>query len=104
MSASRAGALEPYPHARLVVAALDTVIALAAGTVIFAVVFSYGLDASSGPALMLQTLPMLFARLPGGYFISLAFSLLVTFAAISSAISLLEVVVAHWVERQGAAR
>jgi NSS family neurotransmitter:Na+ symporter len=88
----------------LSVAALDTLIALVAGVVIFSVVFSYGLDAGSGPTLMFQTLPMLFAKLPGGYFVSLAFFLLVTFAALTSAISLLEVVVAYWVERHGMAR
>jgi len=88
----------------LSVAALDTLIALVAGTVIFSVVFSHGLDASSGPTLMFQTLPMLFAKLPGGYFVSLAFFLLVTFAALTSAISLLEVAAAYWVERHGTAR
>lgn len=86
------------------VAALDTVIALIAGTVIFAVVFSHGLDASSGPTLMFQTLPMLFTKIPGGYFVSLAFFLLVGFAALTSAISLLEVVVAYWVETHGTRR
>lgn len=88
----------------LTVAALDTLIALAAGTVIFSVVFSYGLDASSGPTLMFQTLPMLFAKMPGGYFVSLAFFLLVAFAALTSAISLLEVVTAYWTEQHGTAR
>lgn len=86
------------------VAALDTLIALIAGVIIFSVVFSYGLEPGSGPTLMFQTLPMLFAKLPGGYFVSLAFFLLVAFAALTSAISLLEVVVTYWVEQHGKAR
>jgi NSS family neurotransmitter:Na+ symporter len=98
------GSREALTRTALTVAALDTLIALAAGTVIFSVVFSYGLDAASGPTLMFQTLPMLFARLPGSYFISLAFFLLVAFAAFTSAISLLEVVVTYWVEQQGKPR
>lgn len=98
------GSREELARTVFTVAALDTLIALVAGTVIFAVVFSHGLDASSGPALMFQTLPMLFAKLPGGYLISLAFFLLVAFAALTSAMSLLEVVVAYWVETHGTAR
>ncbi|HET9449779.1 MAG TPA: sodium-dependent transporter [Aggregicoccus sp.] len=88
----------------LSVAALDTLIALAAGVVIFSVVFTFGLEPGSGPTLMFQTLPMLFAKMPGGYLVSLAFFLLVGFAALTSAISLLEVVVSYWVETHGTAR
>lgn len=88
----------------LSVAALDTLVALTAGTVVFSVVFSFGLEAGRGPTLMFQTLPMLFAKMPGGYFVSLAFFLLVAFAALTSAISLREVVVSYWVEQLGRAR
>lgn len=88
----------------LSVAVLDTLIALAAGVVIFSVVFTFGLEPGSGPTLMFQTLPMLFAKMPGGYLVSLAFFLLVAFAALTSAISLLEVVVSYWVETHGTAR
>jgi neurotransmitter:Na+ symporter, NSS family len=88
----------------LSVAALDTLIALIAGVVIFSVVFTFGLEPGSGPTLMFQTLPMLFAKMPGGYLVSLAFFLLVAFAALTSAISLLEVVVTYWVEAHGTSR
>jgi len=98
------GSREALTRTALSVAALDTLIALTAGTVIFSVVFTYGLDAGSGPTLMFQTLPMLFARMPGGYFVSLAFFLLVAFAALTSAISLLEVLVTYWVEQHGKPR
>lgn len=95
---------EELVRTALWVALLDTVLALTAGLVIFSVVFSYGLEPGSGPTLMFQTLPMLFAKLPGGYFVSLFFFILVAFAALTSAISLLEVVVSFWVERFGASR
>lgn len=78
---------------------MDTAVALMAGFIIFSVVFSYGMEAGSGPTLMFQTLPMLFSQMTGGYFVSTAFFLLVAFAAFTSSISLLEVVVTYTVER-----
>ena len=80
------------------VAFLDTAVALMAGVVIFAIVFSFGIEPGAGPTLMFQTLPVLFHKLTGSYLISIAFFLLVAFAAFTSAISLLEVVVAYFVE------
>lgn len=81
------------------VALLDTGIAILSGVVIFTVVFTYGVEPGAGPTLMFQTLPMLFGKMTGGYFISIAFFALVTFAALTSAVSLLEVVVTYLVER-----
>ena len=81
------------------VAVLDTVIALMAGTVIFAVVFSQGAAPGAGPGLVFVTLPDLFASMPGGTIVAFLFFLLLIFAAWSSAISLLEVCVA-WVHDQ----
>jgi len=83
------------------VALLDTVIALMAGAVIFAVVFSAGLDAGAGPGLLFQTLPELFVKMPGGQVVAVLFFLLVMFAAWSSSVSLLEVVVAYFVDEHG---
>ncbi len=80
------------------VAIMDTVVALLAGLIIFSVVFSYGLEPGAGPTLMFQTLPVLFSKMPGGYIVSVLFFLLVGFAALTSAISLLEVVVAYFDE------
>ena len=81
------------------VAVLDTAIALMAGTVIFAVVFSQGAEPGAGPGLVFVTLPDLFASMPGGTVVALLFFLLLIFAAWSSGISLLEVCVA-WVHDQ----
>ncbi len=80
------------------IAALDTIVALLAGTVIFAVVFQADLEPSAGPGLLFQTLPSLFVKMPGGPFVASVFFALVVFAAWSSAISLLEVVVAYAVD------
>lgn len=80
------------------VAILDTVIALLAGTVIFAVVFAAGKEPGAGPGLVFVTLPDLFQSMPGGGFFAVAFFFLLIFAAWSSAISLLEVVVTFFVD------
>jgi NSS family neurotransmitter:Na+ symporter len=80
------------------IAALDTIVALLAGMVIFAVVFQAGLEPSAGPGLLFQTLPGLFVKMPGGAFVASVFFGLVVFAAWSSSISLLEVVVAYFVD------
>jgi NSS family neurotransmitter:Na+ symporter len=80
------------------IAALDTIVALLAGTVIFAVVFQAGLEPSAGPGLLFQTLPSLFVKMPAGAIVAPIFFALVVFAAWSSSISLLEVVVAYFVD------
>ncbi|MFK8139258.1 MAG: sodium-dependent transporter [Bdellovibrionales bacterium] len=80
------------------VAFLDTFIALIAGLVIFSIVFTYGLEPGGGPGLMFQTLPGLFAQLPGGSYISIGFFFMVLFAALSSAVSILEVSVSYFSE------
>ena len=72
---------------------LDTVIALLAGLAIFPIVFANGLSAGEGPGLIFVTLPLAFGNMAGGTILGLMFFLLLTFAAITSAISLLEPVV-----------
>ncbi len=76
-------------------ALLDTVIALIAGIIIFSIVFSHGMEPEGGPGLIFITLPKLLSQMPGSYFISSAFFILVSFAALTSAVSILEVVVAY---------
>ncbi|MCB0403930.1 MAG: sodium-dependent transporter [Bdellovibrionales bacterium] len=94
------GGKEKLPHIAFLIGLADTLVALIAGVVIFSIVFSAGLKPEAGPTLMFQTLPVLFANMAGGYYIAIAFFLLVLFAAVTSAVSLLEVVVAyvdeHW--------
>jgi len=87
----------------LTVAALDTVVALLAGLVIFPLVFANGLPAGAGPGLMFVTLPLAFGNMPAGALFGTLFFALVTIAALSSAISLLEPAVA-WLEKKGVKR
>ncbi|MBB3230656.1 sodium-dependent transporter [Halomonas stenophila] len=78
---------------------MDTVIALGAGLAIFPIVFANDLDLASGPGLIFVTLPLAFGKMGGGIIVGLMFFLLLTFAALTSAISLLEPVVEFVEER-----
>jgi neurotransmitter:Na+ symporter, NSS family len=86
------------------VAAGDTLVAVLAGLVVFPLVFSFGLEPSAGPGLIFRTLPIAFAQLPGGYWVALGFFILLSFAALTSSISLLEVASAYFIDEQGCSR
>lgn len=77
---------------------LDTLIALMAGVAIFSMVFNYNLEPAAGPGLIFQTLPVLFAQT--GRWVSIPFFVLLSFAALTSSISLLEVVVSYFVDER----
>ncbi len=72
---------------------LDTMAALLAALMIMPAVFSYGLDPAAGPTLLFITLPEIFRAMPGGQFFGLLFFASIFLAAISSLISMKEVVV-----------
>ena len=76
----------------------DTVIAILAGIAIFPAVFAFGIAPGSGPGLVFITLPNIFLQMPGGYIFSILFFFLFVLAALTSAIALLEVVVAFFHE------
>ncbi|HUF42304.1 MAG TPA: sodium-dependent transporter [Verrucomicrobiae bacterium] len=78
----------------------DTLVAILAGLVVFPLVFTFALEPSAGPGLIFQTLPIAFSQLPGGYWVALAFFVLLSFAALTSAISLLEVACAYFIDEQ----
>ena len=79
---------------------LDTIIALLAGLAIFTAVFATQQNPSAGPGLIFHTLPVVFTKMPGGYIFSILFFFLLTIAALTSAISLLEVVVSYFVDEK----
>ncbi|HYQ58376.1 MAG TPA: sodium-dependent transporter [Draconibacterium sp.] len=76
----------------------DTVIAILAGVAIFPAVFAFGIAPSEGPGLIFITLPNVFHQMPGGYIFSILFFVLLSVAALTSSISILEVVVAYFKE------
>lgn len=88
----------------VIIAGMDTLVALLAGMAIFPIVFANGLQPGSGPGLIFQTLPIAFGQMSGGVFFGMLFFILLTFAAWTSAISLLEPMVAWMVENHGFSR
>jgi NSS family neurotransmitter:Na+ symporter len=88
----------------VIIALLDTVVAIAAGLVIFPIVFANGLEPSQGPGLMFVTIPLAFGQMPFGVVFGTLFFVLVSFAAITSAISISEPALAYLVEQYNAKR
>ncbi|MEA4880226.1 MAG: sodium-dependent transporter [Synergistaceae bacterium] len=87
------------PSAAIQVCLIDTSVAILAGLAIFPAVFAFGVDAGAGPGLTFVTLPSVFAKMPGGPIWSALFFLLLFIAALTSAISLLEVVAAYFIDK-----
>ncbi|MCG8486231.1 MAG: sodium-dependent transporter [Chromatiales bacterium] len=84
----------------VLIALLDTLVALLAGMAIFPIVFANGLEPGAGPGLIFQTLPIAFGAMPGGQLFGTLFFVLLVFAAWSSSISLIEPAVAWLVENR----
>jgi len=82
---------------------MDLMVAILAGLAIFSLVFANGLDAAAGPGLVFQTLPIIFANVVGGSALGTAFFLLLTVAALTSAISLMAPSV-QWLVEKGWSR
>ncbi|MBN2173866.1 MAG: sodium-dependent transporter [Bacteroidales bacterium] len=80
------------------VSAADTFIAVLAGIAIFPAVFAFGINPAEGEGLAFITLPNIFQSMAGGYIWSLLFFILLVIAALTSTISVLEVVVAYFSE------
>lgn len=73
----------------------DMCVAILSGLAIFPAVFSMGISPTSGPDLVFITLPGVFNQMPGGYFISIIFFFLLFMAAITSSVSMVEVVTSY---------
>ena len=69
---------------------LDVIVAMLSGMAIFPLVFANGLEAGSGPGLIFVTLPIAFGNMAGGTILGCLFFIFLTFAALTSSISLLE--------------
>ncbi|MBR4339887.1 MAG: sodium-dependent transporter [Bacteroidales bacterium] len=80
------------------VAGADTLIALLSGIAIFPAVFAFGMSPASGPSLVYEVLPNVFGSMPMGALFAVLFFLLLSIAALTSTISLLEIVVLWAVE------
>lgn len=86
------------------IAIADTLIALIAGLAIYPIVFGNGLEATAGPGLVFVSLPIAFGQMWGGTLFGTLFFVMLSFAAFTSAIAMVESAVAYLVERLGFTR
>ena len=89
---------DDIPKTGLIIGAMSLMVSILASLTIFPIVFSFGLSPEEGPGLVFKTLPVLFNQLTGTLVISTVFFVLFLFATLTSAISLLEVLVANLME------
>ncbi|MGC9457016.1 MAG: sodium-dependent transporter [Halothiobacillaceae bacterium] len=87
------------PRVTLAIVAADSIIALLAGLVIFPVVYTHGLDVSEGVGLVFMTLPIAFGQMPWGELFALLFFILLSIAAWTSSISMIEPAVSYLTDR-----
>ncbi len=86
------------------IATADTIIAILSGVMIFPALLALGGSPDGGPGLVFVALPAIFQQMPGGYVFAIAFFLLLAVAALTSTISVLEVVVAYLKEELNMSR
>lgn len=87
------------PSAAVSTVIFDTLAALLAAFVIIPAAFAFNLDPTAGPPLLFITVPFIFKAMPAGYIFSILFFTSIVFAAISSVINLMEVVVEAFMDR-----
>lgn len=86
--------------AGIAITLLDTVIALMACLILFPITFSFGMKAAAGPGLVFANIPVALSQMPGGTLLCVVFFALLVFAALTSAISLLEVVASYFIDEK----
>lgn len=89
---------ENLPRTAFIVAIMTLLVSLMAALMIFPIVFTFDFPPEGGPGLIFKTMPILFSKLPGNLVISTVFFLLFVFTALTSSISLLEVLVSNLME------
>jgi NSS family neurotransmitter:Na+ symporter len=90
--------------ASIAITILDTLVALMACLILFPITFSKGMEPAGGPGLVFVNIPSALSELPGGSFLSVVFFLLLFFAALTSAVSLLEVAGSFLIDEKGWSR
>jgi NSS family neurotransmitter:Na+ symporter len=92
------------PRAALQIAALDTLIALLACVVMFSIIFSFHMEIDASATILFTTIPTVLVQLPAGNLAIALFYVLIAFAALTSTISLLEVVSSFAIDELGWSR
>ena len=86
------------------IALLDTFVAVASGLIIFPACFAYGVKVNAGPGLIFETIPNIFNNMPGGRFWGALFFVFMTFAALSTVLTVFEGIIASTMDLFGWSR
>ena len=81
-----------------IVTLIDTSIAIISGIAIFPAVFTFGISPTQGPDLIFLTLPNVFGQMAGGQYVGILFFLLITIAALTSMVSIFEMMTNYMME------
>ncbi len=92
------------PSSALQTVSLDTIAAILASLMIIPATFAFQLDPASGPPLLFITLPEIFRNMPAGQLFSILFFAGVFIAAVSSHISIMEVLIEAVIDQLGRSR
>ncbi|MFO7653786.1 MAG: sodium-dependent transporter [Candidatus Krumholzibacteriia bacterium] len=87
------------PRSVVQICALDSLIGIVASVIMFSIIFTFDLDITASATILFTTLPTVLVQLPGGPFLNGLFFLLVAFAALTSTISLMEVVSSYAIDQ-----
>ncbi|AXY41264.1 sodium-dependent transporter [Halomonas sp. JS92-SW72] len=88
----------------LTVAAADTLVALMAGLAIFPIIFANGMSPAEGPGLIFMSLPLAFQAMPLGTLFGILFFVMLSMAALTSSISMVEATVSWLTDNKGISR
>ena len=86
------------------ICALDTLVALMAGTIIFPACFSFGIKPNQGASLIFETLPNVFVNMKGGRLWGTLFFLFMIFASFSTVLAVLENIISVCMDTFGWSR
>ena len=86
------------------ICALDTLVALMAGTIIFPACFSFGVKPNQGASLIFETLPNVFVNMKGGRLWGTLFFLFMIFASFSTVLAVLENIISVCMDTFGWSR
>lgn len=89
------------PNNAIIVTAMDTSAAILAGVAMFPAMFAFGMEPAAGPGLVFVVIPTIFAQMGFlGVILSIIFFIALVVAALTSSVSLLEVVVAYLMDQK----
>ncbi len=89
---------EDIPRTAGIVALMTVLVSLLSALMIFPIVFTFGYTPAGGPGLVFKTMPVLFSKLPGTLILSTLFFTLFVFTALTSSISLMEMLASNIIE------